>query len=299
MKKKLINKTNTQDTGIEAQTDAERENMREAGDEDMSASARRLLGTRGSAAFDEDEADDTPVEKVGFWENYWYHHKWKTIIIGFFAIVGIATLVQILTRTEPDINIMYAGPAYVPSAEYNELCAVFENIMPEDYNGDGKKSVAFKNLMIKSDMQIAADKTAAEQAGVEYMLDSRANSESKSVFSTEILAGEYVVLLLDKSLYDEALTGGGLSPLSEVFDGEVMGAADEYSVRLGDMKLYKYYKAMQILPEDTLLCVRSVSTMKFFENSKKREKIRENHLDYIRSAAAFEYPVGFVDDGCE
>ena len=36
---------------------------------------------------DTEARPEIEVEPVGFWENFWYHHKWKTIIISFVVIL--------------------------------------------------------------------------------------------------------------------------------------------------------------------------------------------------------------------
>ena len=35
-------------------------------------------------------------------DNFWYHHKWKVIIIAFFAIVIIIGVVQMLSKEDSD-----------------------------------------------------------------------------------------------------------------------------------------------------------------------------------------------------
>ena len=39
-------------------------------------------------------------------DNYWYHYKWPTIIISFFAIVLIVVIAQMVNRPKYDIVIL-------------------------------------------------------------------------------------------------------------------------------------------------------------------------------------------------
>ena len=43
---------------------------------------------------DVETRSEIEVEPVGFWENFWYHHKWKTIIIGFVVILLTVCIAQ-------------------------------------------------------------------------------------------------------------------------------------------------------------------------------------------------------------
>ena len=41
-------------------------------------------------------------------ENFWYYHKWKVIIAVFFVVVFIVCSLQMCSRDEQDITVMYA-----------------------------------------------------------------------------------------------------------------------------------------------------------------------------------------------
>ena len=56
------------------------------------------------------------------------------------------------------------------------------------------------------------------------------------------------------------------------------GAVDEYGVRLGDTEIYKYYQVLQVLPEDTIVCLLypyvygQSSNEEFYQNTKEMFK---------------------------
>jgi oligopeptide/dipeptide ABC transporter ATP-binding protein len=58
---------------------------------------------------DVEERPEIEVEPVGFWENFWYHHKWKTIIIGFVVMLLVVCIAQAGSRDKTDVYVMYAG----------------------------------------------------------------------------------------------------------------------------------------------------------------------------------------------
>ena len=43
-------------------------------------------------------------------DNFWYHNKWKTIIVSFLLLTLIVCAVQFAGREDADIYILYAGP---------------------------------------------------------------------------------------------------------------------------------------------------------------------------------------------
>ena len=85
----------------------------------------------------EEEHDEEPlkIDKLG---NFWYHYRFRIIMIAAFAfIIGIASW-QFLTHQNPDISLIYAGPEYITANQNKAFCEVLQGMMP-DYNGDGKK----------------------------------------------------------------------------------------------------------------------------------------------------------------
>ena len=46
-------------------------------------------------------------------ENYWYHYKWHTLIVAFFVIMLTVMGVQMCSREDNDIYIIYAGPELI------------------------------------------------------------------------------------------------------------------------------------------------------------------------------------------
>ena len=40
--------------------------------------------------------------------NFWYYNKWKVIVITFFAVVVIVGVVQMVGKTDPDIDVTVA-----------------------------------------------------------------------------------------------------------------------------------------------------------------------------------------------
>ncbi len=241
----------------------------------------------------------TNVDAAKSWlENFWYHHKWKVIISAFFAIVlGICTY-QMVTREVPDVYIMYAGPEYLSAGDVISFKSAMREVM-DDYNEDGEKGMTLITLTCVSEEKLEKLKAEAEAASEEFYIDLAANSQNNKQFGMEIFAGEAVICLLDPSLYESVREEGGFVKLSSIFTEEELAEIelfDECGVYIHSIKFGKYFGAMKDLPEDTVLCIRKVSTISAFKGKKKYEKLHEQHVDMFRNIILFEYPEGYVPE---
>jgi hypothetical protein len=70
-----------------------------------------------------------------------------------------------------------------------------------------------------------------------------------------LLTGEYSLYFIDPWLYESLVENKRVQKLTDVLSSMPVGAVDEYGVRLGDTEIYKYYQVLQILPEDTIICL--------------------------------------------
>ena len=97
-----------------------------------------------------------------WFDNYWYHYKWHTIVGAFVAVFLVIVIGQMASKEKVDVYIMYAGPKSFTPAVIHEIEDAFEDIMP-DLNGDGKKIVQFTDIMYLTDKKIEEYK--AQQGG--------------------------------------------------------------------------------------------------------------------------------------
>ena len=105
------------------------------------------------------------MKKVWKWlDNFWYHHKWKTIIISFFLIVFIIGFVQCMQKVDADVSILYVGPEVVTGEEYDAMEKSLASRLDTDYNDDGKITVQFTDRVSLSDAQLKEKEEAAKKA---------------------------------------------------------------------------------------------------------------------------------------
>jgi len=214
--------------------------------------------------YEGDDYDDTPVKDnslAGRTENFWYHYKWHVIfgvIILFVALVGIRQLIE-RGNDKTDLSIMYAGPYNLNSLAAEEVKDTFAEILSEDLDGNGKKSVYLYTFYVLSDQQIAQAK-AEEAGGTDRGLDLSQNRKNYSSFTDAVFTGECGVMFLDGWLYETVKESGGLVTFDDALGYTPEKAFDEYGIRLCDTNAYEKYPALAVLPAETVVCVRSVST---------------------------------------
>lgn len=252
-----------------------------------STAARRIraLGLDNTPA-----EDGTAVAQGGFWENFWYHNKWKTIIISAAAVILLICTMQMCTRENYDVYLLYAGPGYLTPNETRSAQDAVKQIMP-DYNEDGERGVMLSMFNYLNPAQIEAKLAQAEAEGVELSVDYLGNASVLEQYDMEVMSGESVIYLLDPALYESVKYAGGLIPLAEIFDEIPAGAIDEYGVRFADTDFAKTFSIFEEIPADTVLCIRRVSTMSFFKGQKKTERIHAYHVDLFRQILAFNAPI--------
>ena len=86
-------------------------------------------------------------------DNFWYHNKWKTIIVSFLLLTLIVCAVQFAGREDADIYILYAGPYKFGQTDTQSLESAFSAVA-DDRNGNGKVRVELIDLYLMSDEQI-------------------------------------------------------------------------------------------------------------------------------------------------
>ncbi len=249
-----------------------------------SVAARRLRALGGG----ETSSDSNDVVARGnFWENFWYHHKWKTMITAASLLLLLICTMQMCTQNSYDVYLMYAGPGYLTVNETRDAQNALKQIMP-DYNGDGTRGVMLSVYNYLNPEEIAYRKEQVEAEGIEFSFDYTGNAATLERFEMEVVAGESVIYLLSPELYESVKTAGGLIPLSEFLTEVPDSAVDEYGILFSDTDFYKAVSVLQYLPADTVLCIRRTSTMPVFKGKKKAEERHEWHVDLFKQMLIFQ-----------
>ena len=149
--------------------------------------------------------------------------------------------------------------------------------------------------------QIAkAEAEAAENSSV-FVYNPQSLENNKTSFSTQLFSGEYVICLIDPEQYKNAYKAGGFAPLSELFGENNIPeyAYDDCALLLSETNFSKFFTAMSVFPDDTLICVRKMSSVSAIKGKSKAEREYNNQLRLFYSIIAFTPPEGFSSNEYE
>lgn len=226
--------------------------------------------------------------KIKYWfQNYFYYYKWTVIIVGFFAVVLIFLFATSGDKTTYDVTVLYTGPTMLSSDEKVEVASAFKQVMSEDYSGKGGKQVDFIDMPAYSNEQIEDAIVTDDDPSPLVKYAPYTIEEVEKNFSTQVMAGDAVICLLDPYWYELLLNAGGLVPLSEVLGDSPDVLQDEYSVKLHDLAFGQFFSVFDKLPEDTVLCFRRMSTASGFTGRDAAEENYERAKEMLRDIFAF------------
>ena len=210
--------------------------------------------------------------KIYKWfDNFWYHHKWKTLISLFLILTILVCTLQMCEKEEPgDVSVVLAGP-YGFTDNADRLTALRQCLalyLPMDYSGNGVRQIDAVTYMIYSQEQIEELRSQKDENGNSVLVNTSTIQQNYSQYNTYMMLGETSVLFLDPWLFEEMVSKDNsyLADLSITYktlpEKGMLTYTDKggnekiMGVRLGDTSLYKDNLAVsQILPEDTVLCL--------------------------------------------
>ena len=243
-----------------------------------------------------------PKGKFGLWlENFWYHYKWHTI----FALVAILVVtictVQMCSKEEYDVHIVYAGSEHLLGEKDEDGTVKAQTVMKsvnqavEDFDGNGKILSSFESLYLLTDGEILelerelADKKANNEGS--YEVPYAQIYDNKSAFSERLTYSDCYVFIISENLYLTYQTTEYDVPMfvslrDLVDENSEVRFLDDGAVYLNSTE-FGQLPGLSDLPENTVIALRSVSalsshfdkekTLVEFENSKK---VVENMLNY-------------------
>ncbi len=188
-------------------------------------------------------------------DNFWYHHKWATIIVSFFVIVFLVCILQMCTREKVDITVVYAGGAFVTEEKTANVELAIEAVMPEDFDKDGNKNAALIRYEIYSEDQIKEMEKDKANGGQGQFVDHSFNSSNYKDFYNYVQTGDASVYFLDPWIFENLKENNRLMEISEVLGHTLEASEDNFGVKLGDLTIYKKYATIRALPKNTVVCI--------------------------------------------
>ena len=190
--------------------------------------------------------------------NFWYYHKWKVIIISFFAVVLAVGIFQMVTREESDTSIIIAVPQYLEGEQVAEIDSTLTSLLPAGKDGS-VLSLDVYNYAIYSEKEMEEANHAETDSEGKYILQvsGQYNTSQMEAYTSYMQTGECSVLIVSEYLYNKLTASDRVLPLENVFDGKkpVGALSDGYGVRLGDTYLYQFSDSVRQLPADSVVCI--------------------------------------------
>lgn len=219
----------------------------------MSQDVQKPKGDHIEIRPDGNNIDFTSESKVlRWWDNYWYHYKWHTIIGLFCIFIVVFCVVQTINDPKDDIIVAYCGPTGFQAEEMEDLREAMNRIMPEDFDGNGEKYTEVVRYQVFSEQELLMDKEANNGQGT---VNLAYNAKQLSDFNSFMSFGEASVYFVSEYIYGLIKDRGVLRPLANALGEMPHNAYDEYAVRLKDTPYYAMEPALRKLPEDTLVCI--------------------------------------------
>ena len=143
------------------------------------------------------------------WKNFWYHSKWQTIVILFFAVSITILTVQCTKREKYDFKVVYFGYDMVLDAQLDPVEEYIESLA-QDINNDNKVNIEVINCSLNGENKNAAyNSTAltkvqsvivATDDAVMYIVDEKAEEYLSGIAEGDLF--EKPPFLLDEKFYE-------------------------------------------------------------------------------------------------
>ena len=191
--------------------------------------------------------------------NFWYYHKWKVIIIGFFVIVLVVGIVQMLTKEESDNSVIIAVPADIEQEQIDAIDKILTSFLPNDTDGNGTKAldIYFYPIYNEDELNAANTSETDEEGNYVAKVSPQYNVQKSEEYRDYLQTGGCSVLIVSEDLYSKLKGSDRVLPLENVFGESLPKGAmsDGCGIRLGDTYVYEYYSELQVLPEGTVICL--------------------------------------------
>ena len=222
--------------------------------------------------------------KIKYWfQNYWYYYKWPVLLIAFFAGVIVFCAVHSTNREKTDVNILFVGPHFFAVGEKGTLEENLSQMMKEDYDGDGKKTVSVIDMPAFSDAEIQEAVGTSDDINALMQYYSYTYDQVEKNFSQQVFAGDAAICLVAPHWYKLLKDGGGLAPLEDVLGYRPEGLIDDYGVKLSTLPAAEFCH----LPEDTIVCFRRLSTASAFTGREEAQRKYDISIVMLKDMFAF------------
>jgi hypothetical protein len=221
-------------------------------------------------------------------ENFFYHYKWHTIVALFLIFTIVICSFQMCSKIEYDVHIMYAGGREIKKSaadgdisEYQKLNSSILQYTP-DFNEDGTSTANLLTLFVPSAAELEA------MLGTDGRLEANTAliRDNTDMLEQNLLYGEYIICLLSEDLFLD-FCKRDLPLFARINQYTNGNDADyeyinEYGIKLSSTQLYSK-AGMQLLPENTVICIRNFSEVSSRFNKTQNEENYRRSTELLRS----------------
>ena len=198
-------------------------------------------------------------------ENFWYHYKWHTIVALFVLVVGVILTLQLCTKTDYDLHVIYAGEKIIRNTslsgdgktEYSDLTSAL-GMIGKNAETDENVNVNLQNIYILSEKELEEKKKETTDPMQKARLESEMQTNYETLYSS-IMYGDYYLCFLSEDVfldYESRLDSSIFAPISGyTADGVEYSYAGERGIYLSSLAVHES-TMLSMLPDDTVVCIR-------------------------------------------
>lgn len=213
--------------------------------------------------------------KVWHWfDNFWYHYKWRFLLIVIGVVAVLFLTLSTCRRREPDYYFYYVGPGEFTGAQQSAIVNSLGEASSEDGN-DVKIAISFLFVMTNDQIQ----RFSEEHADDGLTVNGAQIMQNRDLLSDEIMTGNAILFFMDPEVLAETQSSSGAFLEIRQFAPE--GTPDEafsgeYGIKL-NYTIFGYDPAFAAFPKDTVVAIRNgISALTLFQ----RDKALENRARY-------------------
>jgi len=225
------------------------------------------------------------MEKFKTWfENYWYHNKWPTIIVITFVLIFAIGFSQIaFEKTNYDVYTLYVGATYLQKEPKAEIEKAIKKAANNVSGTEEDQDVNLQMLVYLSDETVKKKQEEYAEQGEVFTYNIKENNMVVDTFMKQLVSGENVMMILDPTLYSTAETNGALYPVKDIFGRDMNGVNDSgFGIVLGESGLTVRYPAFEALPQDSIVCFKKVTHAMQLVGRSENQKSHTFQLDVAR-----------------
>jgi len=215
-------------------------------------------------------------------DNFWYHYKFAVLIgVAVLAFV-IFCVVQCASRVKGDVTIAYIGGQSFDSEMYEDLQRALNEMLGEDYNGDGKIHAEFTQFIYMTEIQLENERAKGNPVDIQGIITAQTQIE------LEFAAGNIVIYFIDRDVYRQYARRGGLfMPIEDALGYVPEEAFDGYAVKLGSLQCWDYYTGIYNFPKDTVVAVRDMLVSE--EDDENMQEVYRRNLAMFKRLVEFKF----------